>query len=100
MIDDLGRKLLEFLEETGDVTILSVQTIFYAFKGNFHYKDLVSQMVRIGVDSLPVAVVTAAFVGMVFAVQIASEFVKFGAGNVVGGSLSRGNSRRHSPPSL
>ncbi len=54
-------------------------------------------MVRIGVDSLPVAVVTAAFVGMVFAVQIASEFVKFGAGNVVGGVMGIAVARELAP---
>ena len=97
MIDNLGQKMMEILEETGDVTILTIQTVFYAFRGNFHYKDLMSQMVRIGVDSLPVAVVTAAFVGMVFSVQIASEFVRFGAGNVVGGVMGIAVARELAP---
>jgi phospholipid/cholesterol/gamma-HCH transport system permease protein len=54
-------------------------------------------MVRVGVESLPVAIVTAAFVGMVFAVQIASEFVKFGAGNVVGGVMGIAVARELAP---
>jgi phospholipid/cholesterol/gamma-HCH transport system permease protein len=97
MFDDLGKRIVEALEETGEITILSAQTLFYTFKGNFNLKDLIAQMVRMGVDSLPVAVVTAAFVGMVFAVQIASEFVKFGAGNVVGGVMGIAVARELAP---
>lgn len=97
MFDDLGKRIIEALEETGEITILSAQTLLYSLKGNFNLKDLVAQMVRVGVDSLPVAVVTAAFVGMVFAVQIASEFVKFGAGNVVGGVMGIAVARELAP---
>jgi phospholipid/cholesterol/gamma-HCH transport system permease protein len=97
MFGDLGKRINEVLEEVGDITILSVQTLFYAFRGNFSFNDLLAQMVRVGIDSLPVAVVTSAFVGMVFAVQIAYEFVKFGAGNVVGGVMSIAVARELAP---
>lgn len=97
MFDDIGRRIVELLEEIGDITILSMQTLFYSARGNFSFRDLFAQMVRVGVDSLPVAVVTAAFVGMVFAVQIASEFVKFGAGNVVGGVMGIAVARELAP---
>jgi len=97
MFDDLGERIIVVLEEIGDITILSVQTIFYALRGTFNFSDLLAQMVRVGVDSLPVAIVTAAFVGMVFAVQIASEFMKFGAGNVVGGVMGIAVARELAP---
>jgi phospholipid/cholesterol/gamma-HCH transport system permease protein len=97
MFNDLEKRVIAFLEEIGDITILSVQTLFYSLKGNFNAKELFAQMVRVGVDSLPVAAVTAAFVGMVFAVQIASEFVKFGAGNVVGGVMGIAVARELAP---
>jgi phospholipid/cholesterol/gamma-HCH transport system permease protein len=97
MFDDIGKRIVAALEEIGEITILSAQTLFYSFKGNFNLSDLFAQMVRVGVDSLPVAVVTAAFVGMVFAVQIASEFVKFGAGNVVGGVMGIAVARELAP---
>lgn len=97
MIDDFIKRFIDTLEEIGDITILSIQTLFYSIKGNFNLKDLISQMVRVGVESLPVAIVTAAFVGMVFAVQIASEFVKFGAGSVVGGVMGIAVARELAP---
>lgn len=97
MVNDVKSGLVAVLEEVGDVTILSIQTLFYSFKGNFTFRELLAQMVRVGVDSLPVAIVTAAFVGMVFAVQIASEFVKFGAGNVVGGVMGIAVARELAP---
>ena len=97
MFDNIGQRIIDTLEEIGDITILSFQTLFYSLKGNFNLKEMLAQMVRVGVDSLPVAVVTAAFVGMVFAVQIASEFVKFGAGNVVGGVMGIAVARELAP---
>jgi phospholipid/cholesterol/gamma-HCH transport system permease protein len=97
MFDDIGKKMIDMLEEIGDITILSAQTLLYSLRGNFSFRDLLAQMVRVGIDSLPVAVVTAAFVGMVFAVQIASEFVKFGAGNVVGGVMGIAVARELAP---
>lgn len=97
MFDDLGKRTVEALEEVGDISLLTLQTLYYALKGNFSGKDMLMQMVRVGVDSIPVAVVTAAFVGMVFAVQIASEFMKFGAGNVVGGVMGIAVARELAP---
>lgn len=97
MVDNIITRIIDTLEEIGEITILSAQTLFYTFKGNFNYRDLIAQMVRVGVDSLPVAIVTAAFVGMVFAVQIASEFMKFGAGNVVGGVMGIAVARELAP---
>lgn len=97
MIDNLMERMVQILEEIGDISILSVQTVVYTFRGNFSWRDLMTQMVRVGVDSLPVAVVTAAFVGMVFAVQIASEFVKYGAGNIVGGVMGIAVARELAP---
>jgi len=97
MFNDLIKKSVEIVEEIGDITILAAQTLYYSFKGNFNIKDVMTQMVRVGVDSLPVAVVTAAFVGMVFAVQISYEFVKYGAGNIVGGVMGIAVARELAP---
>jgi len=97
MLDEMIKNLVNILEEIGDTTILSMQTLLYTFRGNFNWKDLLAQMERIGVDSLPVAIVTAAFVGMVFAVQIASEFVKYGAGDIVGGVMGIAVARELAP---
>ena len=84
-------------EEVGEITILIGRTIYFTLRGTFHLTDMFTQMVRMGVDSLGVAVVTSAFIGMVFAVQIASEFVRFGAGNIVGAVVSIAVARELAP---
>ena len=96
-MSEMMNAITNILEETGETTILTLQTLLYALRGNFNWKDLLTQMVRVGVDSLPVAIVTSAFVGMVFAIQIASEFVKYGAGNVVGGVMGIAVARELAP---
>lgn len=97
MLAQLGRRINEGLEGIGDITVLFGQTLFYTLSGRFSMNSVFAQMAHVGVDSLGVAVVTAAFVGMVFAVQIASEFVKFGAGDVVGGVLGIAVGRELAP---
>jgi len=42
------------------------------------------QMASVGVDSLLIVVMTMAFIGMVFGLQLTSIFVQFGAGSLVG----------------
>ena len=39
MFDDVGKRIIEILEETGDITILSVQTFFYTVRGNFAFSQ-------------------------------------------------------------
>jgi phospholipid/cholesterol/gamma-HCH transport system permease protein len=84
LIENFGWFLLNFCEEIGDVVFLFVSTLRNLFRGAFRISHTLAQMVRVGVDSIPVTLLTAASVGMVFAVQIAGEFVKYGAGRVVG----------------
>lgn len=97
MIKSLGEAFNKVCIEVGDITILLGRTLFSTLRFKFNIGAVGIQMVSVGIDSIGVAVVTAAFVGMVFAVQIAYEFVKFGAGNVVGGVLGIAVSRELAP---
>jgi phospholipid/cholesterol/gamma-HCH transport system permease protein len=54
-------------------------------------------MAAVGPDSLFIALVTAVFVGAVFTIQVAREFINFGAGNSVGGVLAVALTRELSP---
>lgn len=54
-------------------------------------------MAAVGPDSLFIALVTAIFVGAVFTIQVAREFINFGAGNVIGGVLSIALTRELAP---
>ncbi|MBT8212278.1 MAG: ABC transporter permease, partial [Acidimicrobiia bacterium] len=51
-------------------------------------RELFRQMVRVGVDSLPVVVLTAMFTGMVMALQTYSVLARFGAERYVGSLVS------------
>jgi phospholipid/cholesterol/gamma-HCH transport system permease protein len=54
-------------------------------------------MAAVGPDSLFIALLTAVFVGAVFTIQVAREFINFGAGNLVGGVLAVALTRELSP---
>lgn len=54
-------------------------------------------MAAVGPDSLFIALLTAIFVGAVFTIQVAREFINFGAGNVIGGVLAIALTRELAP---
>lgn len=59
----------------------------------FYWRDVVIQMDRIGVGSIPIVLLTGLFTGMVLALQSSVELTRFGAdiyvGNLVGASMIR-----------
>jgi len=85
MFAAIGEFVNMFLEMTGAI----VNMIFMSIKniGRLHVKNYRTQFLHLGYDSLTIVILTAFFVGMVFAIQVAKEFLKFGAGNMVGGVL-------------
>lgn len=93
----LGKEVVEFVEDFGRITYFFIETLKNSFTGKFNVKNVLEQMRRIGNESLPVALVTILFVGMVFAIQIAYEFVKFGANKVVGGIVAVAIARELAP---
>ncbi|MBU1027072.1 MAG: ABC transporter permease [Candidatus Margulisbacteria bacterium] len=97
IIEPIGHKTISILEELGRITLLTRQVVRDIFLGRFNYNLTFEQMVKIGYESLPLALVTASFIGMVFALQIAGEFVKFGAGKFAGGVMSIGMARELGP---
>jgi len=96
-VEKLGEKILDILHEFGHLTSLGWKTVKLIFKGKTNWKLAFEQMVKIGFDSMPLALVTSAFIGMVFALQIASEFIQFGAGKYVGGVMAIAMARELGP---
>lgn len=70
---------------------------FHLFQGKIHRRNTLDQMAVVGPESLLIALVTAAFVGMVFTVQVAREFINLGAATAVGGVLALSLSRELAP---
>ncbi len=95
--ETFGDKTISYLEGLGRVAQLGVETLSTIFRGKIRFKLTLEQMVKIGYESLPLAIVTSAFVGMVFAVQVSIEFAKFGAGKYVGSLMALAMSRELGP---
>ncbi|MBD2357057.1 MlaE family lipid ABC transporter permease subunit [Tolypothrix sp. FACHB-123] len=76
---------------------LGGQVLVHLLKVKIHWRNTKEQMAAVGPDSLFIALLTAIFVGAVFTIQVAREFVNFGAGNLVGGVLAVALTRELSP---
>jgi phospholipid/cholesterol/gamma-HCH transport system permease protein len=77
--------------------LLAGQVFLRLLKSRIHRRNTLDQMSVVGPESLAIALVTAAFVGMVFTIQVAREFIFFGAGSYVGGVLSLALTRELAP---
>lgn len=97
LAEPVGTRMIAVLEEFGKVFNLGWLAIREIMRGKINMRLVLDQMLKIGVESLPLALITSAFVGMVFAVQIAGEFVRFGAGKFVGGVMSIAMARELGP---
>lgn len=78
-------------------TFLCGQVLLHLFRGKVHRRNTLEQMAVVGSDSLFIALITAIFVGAVFTIQVAREFIHFGAGNAVGGVLALALTRELTP---
>lgn len=67
---------------------LAGQVVMHLISRPIHRRNTLEQMVAVGPESLLIALITAAFVGMVFTIQVTREFLNFGAGTAVGGVLA------------
>lgn len=76
---------------------LTGQIVIHLLRGKIHRSNTEEQMAIVGPDSLVIALVTATFVGMVFTIQVAREFLNFGAVQAIGGVLALALSRELAP---
>lgn len=97
LAENVGDRVEEVIEEFGRLVLITWAVIKDIFGGHVNPKRTLEQMVKIGYESLPLALITAGFVGAVFALQISSEFVRFGAGKYVGGVMGIGIARELGP---
>jgi len=77
--------------------LLGGQVIVHLLQGKVHRRNTLEQMVMVGPESLLISLLTASFVGMVFTIQVAREFIVLGAGNAVGGVLALSLARELGP---
>ncbi len=82
----VGRRVMSLCADTGGMAMLFIETIKRL--KDARPKETIRQMALLGADSLPIVVLTILCTGMVFSVQTAKEFVRFGASSTVGGIVA------------
>jgi phospholipid/cholesterol/gamma-HCH transport system permease protein len=79
LLDRIGLALLKTLEQAGDFAVVSGRAFASIFRRPFDHANLMYQFLAVGVNSIPVIVLTSLAVSMVFAVQLAYGFKQFQA---------------------
>lgn len=84
MLEQLGAKILDIVSATGDFVTVSGRSFISIFRRPFDGKNFLYQLSAVGVNSIPVVVLTSLAVSMVFAVQLAYGFRQFQAEGLAG----------------
>lgn len=92
---NLGNFIIDKCASTGRIVNLLISTLKRIPTAN--RGEVIRQMAKLGADSLPIVTMTIMCTGMVFAVQTAKEFVRFGAGASVGGIVAIAMGRELAP---
>ena len=91
------RQVNSFFGFIGECTSIAGGAFRRIFQGEISARDTISQMASIGVNSIPIVVVTTAFSGAVLALYTTQLLVQYGAGNLVGGGISLSVARELAP---
>jgi len=75
------------LEYVGGVTILSGHVLRLLFAGRVNFALVFQQMIRLGINSIPITGVVMAFTGSVFTLVLAKQLKEHGAQSLTGGLL-------------
>lgn len=81
LVEAIGRKIIRFVREFGQITILAISTLRYFPRVIKDRRLVFDQMAVIGADSLPLVILIGAFTGAIAALQATSLFEKF---NLIG----------------
>jgi phospholipid/cholesterol/gamma-HCH transport system permease protein len=97
LLERIGRVFVRLFEETGLWFGMLGRTIAWTFRPPFEGVEWLRQMVRVGVDSIPVVFLTTMFTGMVMALQTYNGFHRVHAENFVGSVVALAMLRELSP---
>src|SRR5881409_3218129 len=97
LLERIGRVFLRLFEETGLWFGMLGRTFLWTFRPPFEGGEWLRQMVRVGVDSIPVVFLTTMFTGMVMALQTYIGFHRVHAENFVGSVVALAMLRDLSP---
>jgi phospholipid/cholesterol/gamma-HCH transport system permease protein len=84
ILGNIGRRAIFFIDQLTGVNRLIKQVLYWMLVAPFkrkgiNWRETVEQMVKIGVESLPIVSLIAFFVGLIIAMQSAYQLKQFGA---------------------
>mgnify|MGYP002623830276 CR=1 FL=1 len=85
--ETIGGFMIRCAEAFGTIVLLYIET-FKQAKHKPRIRHIIAQMSHLGVDSLAIVSLTLLFTGVVFTLQTAHEFIRFGAQSTVGGVIA------------
>jgi phospholipid/cholesterol/gamma-HCH transport system permease protein len=97
VVASVGRPILQFFEAVGELSLLLSRTVAAIFMGRISPSETLRQMATLGVNSLPIVIVTIAFSGMVLALHTAVQFHKLGGDQFIGGLVAVSMAREAAP---
>ncbi len=97
ILEGLGRALLAVLHALGGFFVLLGQTAHGAIRPPYEPRSVARQIVRVGVDSMPVVLLTALFTGGVLALQTFKGFSRLHAEGYIGSVVAVGMLRELGP---
>ncbi|MFZ2491361.1 MAG: ABC transporter permease [Thermoanaerobaculia bacterium] len=97
LIERFGQTFIRLSEQTGLWFRALVHTFVWAFRPPYDIGEWFRQMVRVGVDSIPVVFLTTMFTGMVLALQTFEGFRRVHAEQFVGSVVALAMLRELSP---
>lgn len=86
-LEYIGAAVLDGLYFVGDIMLFFRGTVQQVPK-KLRPRHILHQMSHLGVDTLPIVSLTLMFTGMVMALQMAGEMIKFGAESTIGGIVA------------
>ena len=97
LLEGLGAAVTRTFVELGRFVNLLFRTFTWAVRPPYDVPEIVKQMVRVGVDSIPVVFLTGLFTGMVIALQTYTGFARFHAESFVGSVVALSVTRELAP---
>ena len=97
ILEKIGLAFLRVFEQTGLWFRMLWRTMSWSVQPPFEVGEWLRQMVRVGVDSVPVVFLTTMFTGMVMALQMYNGFHRVHAENFVGSAVALAMLRELSP---
>jgi phospholipid/cholesterol/gamma-HCH transport system permease protein len=93
----VGRVALDTVEEVGLIATYLFQALREGIRPPYRVRNIFRQMETLGVNSMPVVLITAIFTGMVLALQTHTGFKRFNAESLVGTVVALSMTRELGP---